>query len=516
MTNNSRPDAGSENFEQKLRGALAGATEGLPDNPSRYDQTETRVRRGRRLVGAGIVAAAVVLVGAGIGIPQLLSGGPGGGKDGDTTVATDRDSVALSCPKPSGGPGTPKTSGRGSLVPEGAVAARFCEGLPDPKRAVPADSALTATTITQGADQLVAAVNRLGPVTAGEACPMDLGATYDLVLGYPDGREVVVSFEAFGCGTARSGDEYRDGARGLADLGVKLLRDQPGAPADLTCPTDGQRVGRPDGTAAGGEFAPAGATGARLCPRPESAQPGQPVSAEVSSVVLDKERAATVVSKLNQLPAADPNAMCTMEMGATYDLMLGYPDGRELRVTFEGYGCGFAKAGSKFRMNAGELANQIAGEADAQRLATPPDGPTVPECRVPEKLLPGDGGQRSQLYGALVRDPDTALPHQPAAGLLCRYSSSDGEDAKLTGQQPLTAAETRQLYAALNASAKDRVPTCDWQSYTGPVDIAMFTDRAGGQYELRLLRGTCATLFDANGVAKASPEVLALVDQVLG
>ncbi|GAB3421073.1 hypothetical protein [Flindersiella endophytica] len=499
----------TDDFESRLRGALSSATDGLPGNPSRYDQTETRIRRRRRRVGIAVVAAAVVLVVAGVAAPPVLSRLIGGSVD-DGLVTGTRDVGDLGCPEPSA-PGGSRWTGSGPLVPDGAVSARFCPGRMGAGEAMPGDPELMKATLTRGVGELTAALNRLPSGSFNPTCTSELGPTYNLVLGYPDGRRAVIAFESFGCGVTKYGNEYRLGGDQLVDIGKRLVRGQPDAA--LKCPAHDAAMGVPVPGAAG-PLVPDGADSARLCARDNPAGAGGGDSA-LSQVVFDPANAAKLAGELNALPAVDPNAVCTMELGTTYDLVLGYPDGRRVVTTFQAYGCGYAQSGQAFRMGASRIVGSAESLAEQQRLEISPPStpPIVPQC--PVRLEPGEKGRQKQLYESYTRDPDSAVPQPAAGGRLCRYSGSD-DLGELRKQQELPPEQAESLRGLANQSAKQRTITCEWDTYTGPIDILLLTDRVGGRYEIRVLRGSCPALFDVNGVAKASQELLTQVDQILG
>lgn len=304
------------------------------------------------------VVAAVLVIGAG-GFALVDAYGVGNGaEDRDIDVTTSRpDNRELRCPKPSGGPGElglRDSSGPGALVPKDAVTARFCPGLASGDAHV--DERLTGTTITHDVQLLVRAVNTLPAAERNPICHLDLGPTYDLVFGYADGGSVRVSLESFGCGFARSGEEVRMGARDVPDLGSTLLRGQPGAPTELICPRPA-KVGDPE-PGSSGRFVPEGADAARLCPHDAAAGDG---------MLLDPRRTARLVERLNALPPVDPGVVCTEELGPTYDLLLHYPSDDQRVVTFQDYGCGFARSGDAYRMGAKGLTELMVQLDSAQR-----------------------------------------------------------------------------------------------------------------------------------------------------
>lgn len=213
----------NQDFERRLCAALDRASDRLPRNADRYEQV---LRRGRRqqVRGIGVLAGSAVLVlavGSGGPVLREISDEARHDTSGSSEQYLAREDAhappAARCPKPSRDIGDPRDTGDGSLVPAGAVWAELCGYAVRPHREA------ERTTLDRGVGRLVALLNDLPAYGTSAGCTGESGPTYRLVLGYPNGRQVVVSFESFGCGIARSGDEYRQGANDLVLLFDDLL-----------------------------------------------------------------------------------------------------------------------------------------------------------------------------------------------------------------------------------------------------------------------------------------------------
>jgi hypothetical protein len=368
----------SDDMERGLRGALRRATDGLSDNPGRYDDVARRVRRRRTGAIAGLTSAVVLL--ATVGGFALVNQG-GDGKNPKTLVAEEpkADELDLTCQAPSGGPGQPKVTSGTPFVQAGAVAARLCpalaKGSPD---AVGGDPTLLSQQLRSGVDQLVAKLNQLPKYDPNAMCTMELGPTYDLLLVYSDGTKTTVTFQGYGCGVAKSGAEFRQGAGTLEPLFRDLVKKQEpsGQPTELLCPPPSGGVGeaKPSGDE---PLVPTGATTARLCPAlKDGHQLYTPLSPRDLTPVLSAN-VDQLVEKVNQLRGVTGNLACTMELGPTFDLLLGYPDGKTKVVTFEMFGCGYARSGDEFRSGARELGTLFRELAAQQDPAPQPGEPTT-------------------------------------------------------------------------------------------------------------------------------------------
>lgn len=161
-----------EQRQTQLVVALHRATDHLQYNGSRYEQVRTRVRRQRGYgYGATLLAgAAVLVVGSGISLPATQPG----------------ESFGTGCPGPTNRPGTHRLLD-GADVPDGASWALLC-----------VDDNQHGPVLTDHVDELVAKLNALVSLESGVACPPST-PDYDLVIGYPGGRRIVLPSEA-GCG----------------------------------------------------------------------------------------------------------------------------------------------------------------------------------------------------------------------------------------------------------------------------------------------------------------------------
>lgn len=127
-------------------------------------------------------------------------------------------------------------------------------------------------------------------------------------------------------------------------------------------------------------------------------------------------------------------------------------------------------------------------------------------------VLPGQDDVRGRS------DPDEG--HDPITHdvdeLVSRPERVEGEFVPegAAARRELKRADIVEVQKALVQAARHRVVTCDWRSYTGPVDILLFADHAGGRYEVRVLRGNCPAIFDVSGVAETTPDLLRRIDVI--
>lgn len=244
-----------KDFETKLSEALRSASEGFPENPERLDQVrhrrrwwqsddERQVRRVRRFrrFGVAVVAAGGLagLFGLVLGpqLQQVAQDSMSVASNGQAGSESAEDSGAMrlanpwypKCPERAGELGTPKVSKDRALVPEGAIAARLC--VERPKHLPTADKEAARRTtelVDRGVGRLVEKLNQLPPYdpdTVSDSCGRADVLSYDLVLGYPSGREVVVTVRESDCAlVARSVEAYRTASKPRSDGVVDLFHE---------------------------------------------------------------------------------------------------------------------------------------------------------------------------------------------------------------------------------------------------------------------------------------------------
>ncbi len=363
----------SEDIERGLRGALRRATDGLTDNPGRYDEVARKVRHRRTGAIAGITSAVVLLAAIG-GFALANQGGDSG--NGDKTVIANEpkaDELDLTCEAPSGGTGQPKATTGKPFVREGALGARLCPALKgDPQP----DQALLALRLHSNVDQLVATLNKLPAFDPAAFCTMEMGPTYDLLLVYGDGKKVTVTFNASGCGVAKSGAEYRMDAGKLHEQFSELAKKQQKPTSALSCLAPSGGVGEAKSTGTGA-LVPEGASVARLCP---ALKKGAKLYTDLDPADLApilRTGVDQLVTKANGLPGVQSNAICTMDLGPTFDLLLAYPDGTTKVVTFEMFGCGNVRSGAEFRQGGREI-GELFRTLSAQQNPAPPGSEPCP------------------------------------------------------------------------------------------------------------------------------------------
>lgn len=90
-----------------------------------------------------------------------------------------------------------------------------------------------------------------------------------------------------------------------------------------------------------------------------------------------------LVAFANALPTADSNMACTMELGPSYTLVVGYPDGRTQQITGELFGCRMVgdRTGSQ------QLLDDFGNRLRAQRIAFPDLAPIAETCADAKQVL---------------------------------------------------------------------------------------------------------------------------------
>lgn len=406
------------------------------------------------------------------------------------------------CPEPSGGVGTPKNTGTGEFVRPGATTAQLCEGLADQKLG---DPALIGKVATTGVDLIVSKLNAMGAATPDGPCRADAGPTYDLHLGYPDGTRVLVTFEPFGCGHAKSGSEFRSGARDLDDLFTQLVGD-PGAPHACPPPSGGPKLVANAGPA--GELVEQGATEAQLCPG-RASDPVDPIHSYPLRTGLD-----SLVSKLNALAIPGKEMVCTDEMGLLYDLVLTYPDGHTRLVKLQNYGCGDVESDGRRRVGARSINEAFRELAEQQRLASPPSYASGPDCGKPLWALQEQAWPQFLPYESFLLFTDKFVPQPAVEALACRYSASD--DPGFAGEAkgvPISRARAETLRSLVN-EAMDLSVSCEIAP-SDPVDVLSFGDQGRGNSIIAIGRGDCAIVQGKFAAGTASPALLAQLDSLL-
>ncbi len=219
-----------------------------PAVPGRTSSVLARARRNRRrrtglvAAGAAVAVAAVTLTVAGLG-----SSGPTAGPSAPTSTSSRSPTVEpvtdVECPTPyRRGQDYVDPTSTGPL-PEGAVVARACPTNTSFGFAPPADA------LVVGVDRLERTLQELPPLDNGGVCTSDLGLSYWLVLGYPDGTERVVEGHNYGCHDLRGAGEPRGHPERLWTEYLRLLREQrasstpPGGTA-VDCPGPGTNFPR--------------------------------------------------------------------------------------------------------------------------------------------------------------------------------------------------------------------------------------------------------------------------------
>lgn len=307
-----------------------------------------------RQLGAIAAVVAVLTIG-GCGTQQTESAANAGRAETKPRPVADADRPDPTCPERAGKHGDPKHTGDGELVPTGATVATLCQtpASHDPERSK--DPTKPLGTLDRDVERLVSSLNHLPAYghDPGRACTLELGPRYDLVLGYPDGRQITLTIDGSSCGHVRYGDEYRDGGPDVVREFHDLLGSDPSGggngarPMRLACP---EPSGGPDplpeltrGTGSLVEMAPE-PVAIRACPAELSGGGQDPLT----EVVFEGWRAIKLADMLNTFQPGERPRGCRDDLGPLYDLVLAYPDGGRIVVRLETYGCGTVQIGDQY------------------------------------------------------------------------------------------------------------------------------------------------------------------------
>lgn len=412
--------------------------------------------------------------------------------------ATGGKSGTEPCPDPSGGVGTPKNTGTGELVRPGATSAQLCGALEDPALA---NSTIVGKVATTGVDQLVAKFNELDAATPDGPCRADAGPTYDLHFGYPDGSKVLVTFESFGCGNAKSGAEFRSGARDIDGLFAQLV-GSPTDPRACPAPSGGPKLSTNPGPP--GELVEKGATEAMLCPGRANDAVDQissfPIRAGVTSLT----------EQLNALAVPGEDMVCTDDYGPAYDLVLTYADGHTRVVKIANYGCGDVESDGRHRVDGRSIVRTFRLMAEDERLADPPAHAMGADCGKPLWALGEQAWPQYLPYDSFLPFTDKFVAQPAAEAVACRYApgpNGAGEEV------PVSKTQAESLRTLVN-KAMDALVECEIAP-NDPVDVLAFGDAGRGNYMIAIGRGDCAIVQGKYAAGAASPELLAQLDQLL-
>lgn len=222
--------------EAALREAMDRTANSVADNPQRYDQVATRVKRRRqRRIMAGMAATALLVTGS-----VMLAGGRLPTADGDEPAG---DPPGNSCPPPVSSVQLPASAFRQQqdtpLVREDPVAVRVC-GLFD-------------ATLDRDLDRLVAALNSTSPPPEPWMCTAEVARRpYHLIFRYADGSEITAVLEQGNCRSVQVGDQVRmQSDQLIRDLVYEMAEaqrwaDAPAEPPTPRCP-DASTLTRPAG-----------------------------------------------------------------------------------------------------------------------------------------------------------------------------------------------------------------------------------------------------------------------------
>lgn len=183
--------------DPKLRELLDSAAPAQPDltPAARTSAVTTRARAVRRRNGFVLAAAVAAVVGVGVAVPLVGSGGD----DGGTPVASDPPPPVEVVPPDCPAEAVDVTEGTTvDALPDGAVSVRACAADFD-QQGAPAGTGrsvldLPAEPVVEGADELLAAVRELPAYTLEEECAftMMMAQPWALVVSYPDGTSATL------------------------------------------------------------------------------------------------------------------------------------------------------------------------------------------------------------------------------------------------------------------------------------------------------------------------------------
>ena len=324
--------------DDRLRGALRSAVPQPPAAPDRVERAAAAGRRRRLAQRGGAALAALSVLAIAVGVPMSVDRAGSPSEVADSVAPTPSDdkltAADVRCPPPSGGPDWPEAASQGGpLVPEGVVAARICDassGRADLWTALPWRA--PNIVLTQHTDELVTAINQLSGVsqvdTYTDGCPAIGGSSFDLVLRYPDRRDIVITGSTGDCEFVQAVGEYRAGADQVWDAMRHLLYQQrveqsgPVSVEPAGCPDD------PSELTAGwmsisvrGEPAPYPTVATTVCPYTGAGAAAESTDAVlVDHAVVDTEVAEDLRRAINASPRGTLD--CTPDQRQPLDVII--------------------------------------------------------------------------------------------------------------------------------------------------------------------------------------------------
>jgi hypothetical protein len=285
-----------------------------------------------------------------------------------------------------------------------------------------------------------------------------------------------------------------------------------------------------------GEGEPAGDAATASCPAPvdsvprpeypggwqsEPLVPENPVAVRVCGlldITLDRDL-DRLVSALNSLPPTETvDWACTDEYpGPPYHLVFEYADRDPVTALLEQGNCRTVQVGDQLRLQSDPLIKELVYElAEAQRWEDAPADPPDPTCPDPSTLTRpvGDDIPRPR-FDAFMESSIESVPYPAVSVAVCRYDSTDPRSARLVADELVTdgAEEARRLVN--DQSPENPFWSCDPPE--GWFDVLVFSDEAGGMYEVLAGRGDCRLFYSAFDLSdEPDPGLREWLDATLG
>jgi hypothetical protein len=274
-----------------------------------------------------------------------------------------------------------------------------------------------------------------------------------------------------------------------------------------------------------GELAPGGAVRAVLCqydamPEWRVERPGP-----ARQLVLGRD-VTGLVAVLNELPVQEPIDPCFLLSEGGY-LTLEYQNRTPITIEFSGL-CSFVRRGDITRYNGHEAVQAFQERFREQELARAARDAVTPASCVPRLTPMNQAEARGRFDPTPVRDawlhtfgPDFQYLAAPLAVVTaCRYVRTEDGGLGQT-RQVIDRGVGRELSDAIEATYRNErgeIPFLDCPSDNAvrTVDVLVLRDVVGETLEVRVLRDHCLVATFGFAGAIAGPELLSVLDRLLG
>lgn len=261
-----------------------------------------------------------------------------------------------------------------------------------------------------------------------------------------------------------------------------------------------------------GPIVPTGAIRLRLCPGVAAddiagRQFVPPIPPDTLVRHVDR-----VVSRLNSLNAYNGTmVLCQGVFGDyAYDVILGYPNGRQVVAHVNTGSCGRVQVGAEHRWGGAPVITLALRLIAEQRLASHPPVPIErPACPPPSRLATHGPGEIP--HADIDEPPQVPLPG--AVATACRFDLANPALPVLIRHAPVTSG-LDELRMLVNGTVSQRSPHCF--PLDGRVDVLVFATRGGDLFEVRVGRGACRLWFSWLWHGPVHHRLAARLDALLG